>query len=109
MAGDGIVVVYVTAPEARAPDIARALVEERVVACVNLLPNVRSIYRWEGKVSDDRETLMLLKTTADRLGAVRAAVKKLHPYQTPEIVAVAAADVNAEYAAWVRESVGVGT
>lgn len=99
------VVVYVTAPEAEASDLARALVERRCAACVNTLPGVRSCFRWEGTILDEPEALMMIKTTRGRLEALRAAVLELHPYDVPEVIAVPIMMVHEPYAAWIRDSV----
>ena len=96
-------VVYVTASPDEAPDLARTLVERRVAACVNLVPEVRSIYRWQGKVQDDPETLMIIKTTADRLEALKAAVIELHGYDVPEFIVLPVTAAHAPYAAWMRD------
>jgi periplasmic divalent cation tolerance protein len=94
--------VLVTAPDPdRAAEIARALVEERLAACGNVLSGLRSIYRWEGKVQDDREALLLLKTTRARFEALRARVLALHPYQVPEVIALAVEAGSAPYLAWI--------
>ncbi|MBI5365808.1 MAG: divalent-cation tolerance protein CutA [Planctomycetes bacterium] len=85
--------------------IARALVEERLAACVNILPGVTSIYRWEGKIAEDEEVLLLIKTTADRLDALAARVVDLHTYQVPEIVALPVAGGLAPYLGWLAEAV----
>jgi len=98
----GVLVVLVTAPTAdRASALARALVEERLAACGNVLPGMRSIYRWEGKVEDEPEALLVLKTTRDRFEALRDRVLALHPYQTPEVVALPVETGSAAYLAWV--------
>lgn len=99
-------VVLVTAPDADSGGrIARVLVEERLVACVNLLPGIRSIYRWQGRVEDDAEVLLVAKTTAARCDAVAARVKALHPYELPEVVALPVAEGSRAYLDWVvRES-----
>jgi periplasmic divalent cation tolerance protein len=95
-------VVLVTAPDPeKAAQIARALVEERLAACGNVVPGLRSIYRWEGKVQDDREALLLLKTTRARFEALRARVLALHPYQVPEVIALAVEAGSAPYLAWI--------
>ncbi|HSN90860.1 MAG TPA: divalent-cation tolerance protein CutA [Anaeromyxobacteraceae bacterium] len=95
-------VVLVTAPDAeRAAAMARALVEERLAACGNVLPGIRSIYRWEGKVQDDGEALLLLKTTRARFEALRDRVLSLHPYQVPEVIAVPVEAGSAPYLAWI--------
>jgi periplasmic divalent cation tolerance protein len=102
-------VVLVTAPSAdEAARIARALVEEGLAACGNVVPGLRSIYRWEGKVQDDAEALLLLKTTRARFEALRARVLALHPYQVPEVLALPVEAGNAAYLAWIAGSVGAG-
>jgi len=103
-------VVLVTAPDAETgARIARALVEERLVACVNLLPGVRSVYRWEGRVEDEGEVLLVLKTASARLDAVAARVKDLHPYELPEVVALPVVGGSRGYLQWVeRESEEAG-
>ena len=83
--------------------IATALVEERLAACVNQLPGLQSVYRWEGKVERAEEVLLLIKTTRDRLPALTARVQALHPYELPELIAVEAAGGLAPYLAWVAE------
>jgi periplasmic divalent cation tolerance protein len=96
------VVVLVTAPTAeRAAEIARALVEERLAACGNVVPGIRSIYRWEGKVQDDQEALLVLKTTRERFEALRERVLALHPYQVPEVIALGVEAGSAPYLAWI--------
>jgi periplasmic divalent cation tolerance protein len=97
-------VVLLTAPDpAHAERLARALVEERLAACVNLVPGVRSLYRWEGRVEDAPEVLLLVKTRADRCAALAARVRELHPYHLPEVLELAAAGGSAEYLDWVRK------
>ena len=93
-----------TCPDAACADtIATALVEERLAACVNQLPGLQSVYRWEGKVERAEEVLLLIKTTRDRLPALTARVQALHPYELPELIAVEAAGGLAPYLAWVAE------
>ncbi|BDG01982.1 divalent-cation tolerance protein CutA [Anaeromyxobacter oryzae] len=95
-------VVLVTAPSAdKAAELARALVEERLAACGNVVPGLRSIYRWDGKVQDDVEALLLLKTTRARFEALRERVLALHPYQVPEVLAIPVAAGSAPYLAWI--------
>jgi periplasmic divalent cation tolerance protein len=95
-------VVLVTSPSAdEAARIARALVEERLAACGNVLPGLRSIYRWEGKVEDEAEVLLLLKTTRERLPALRDRVLALHPYQVPEVLALPVEAGSERYLAWL--------
>jgi periplasmic divalent cation tolerance protein len=100
-----VLLVLVTAPSAeKAAELARALVEERLAACGNVVPGLRSIYRWEGAVHDEAEALLLLKTTRARLEALRARVVELHPYEVPEVLAFAADAGSAPYLAWVADS-----
>jgi periplasmic divalent cation tolerance protein len=101
----GALVVMVTAPSAgEAARIARALVEERLAACGNVLPGLRSLYRWEGKVQDDAEALLLLKTTRGRFEALRARLLSLHPYQVPEVIALPVEAGHAAYLEWIAAS-----
>ena len=100
------VVVLVTAPTAdSAAEIARALVEEGLVACGNVVPAIRSIYRWEGKVQDDAEALLVLKTERRLVPALKARLPELHPYQVPELLVLPVEDGLAPYLEWVAASV----
>lgn len=102
-----VLVVLVTTPTAEvAADLARALVEARLAACGNVVPGLRSIYRWEGAVQDEPEALLLLKTTRDRFEALRDEVLRRHPYQVPEVVALPVEAGSAAYLDWVRAQVG---
>ncbi len=95
-------VVLVTAPaEQKAVEIARALVDERLAACVNVLSGVRSIYRWKGEVCDDPEVLLVVKTTAARFEALRSRVVALHPYETPEVLALPVEAGSEPYLRWL--------
>ena len=96
-------VVMITAPDAdTAAELARALVTERLAACVNLVPGIRSFYRWEGQVNDDSEVLLLAKTRDDRCAALAARVLDLHPYDLPEVLALPAVGGSEAYLDWVR-------
>jgi periplasmic divalent cation tolerance protein len=93
---------------ARAEDaerIAEALVEKRLAACVNVLPGVRSIYRWKGALERDEERLLVVKTRAERFEALREAILALHPYEVPEVVAVPIEAGSPAYLRWLDESV----
>jgi periplasmic divalent cation tolerance protein len=95
-------VVLVTAPSAeKAAELARTLVEERLAACGNVVPGLRSIYRWEGKVQDDAEALLVLKTTRERFESLRERVLALHPYEVPEVLALPVEAGSAPYLAWL--------
>src|SRR5262245_55366825 len=102
---DSSVIFVTTGSETEAETIAKALVEERLVACVNLLPPVRSIYRWEGNVTDEREWLMVMKTTIERFPAVEKRVRALHSYQVPEVIALPITGGAERYLRWLRESI----
>ena len=98
-------VVLVTAPSAeKAAELGRALVSERLAACANVISAIRSIYWWEGKVQDEPEALILLKTTRDRFEALRDRVLALHPYQVPEVVALGIEAGSEKYLAWIAEA-----
>ena len=100
------IVVLVTAPTAdKAAELARALVEEGLAACGNLVPGVRSIYRWEGKVQDEAEVLLVLKSRAPLFPALRERVVALHPYQCPEVLRLDVADGHAPYLRWIADNV----
>ncbi|MBK7878167.1 MAG: divalent-cation tolerance protein CutA [Planctomycetes bacterium] len=100
---DAIVVVFVTAPDlASGRELARALVDARLAACVNVIPGVTSVYRWQGAVEESSEVLLVVKSVAARLGGLEARVRDLHPYSVPEFVVLDAAHVSAPYGDWLR-------
>jgi periplasmic divalent cation tolerance protein len=101
-----IVVIVTASNEEEAASIGRALVEERLAACANIVPEIRSIYRWEGKVQDDTECLMLIKTTAEKFEELEKKVKELHSYSVPEIIAIPIGAGSTDYLKWVIESTG---
>lgn len=86
--------------------IARALVERRLAACVNVVSGVVSIYRWRGEVQREGELLLVIKTRAERLAALKEALTELHPYDVPEAVALEIGDGLAPYLAWLDDAVG---
>jgi periplasmic divalent cation tolerance protein len=89
-----------TAPPHLAADLARSLVEEGLAACVNLVPGVRSIYRWKGAVQDDPESVLIIKAPAGRLPALAARLEALHPYEVPELLVLAPEAALGPYLAW---------
>lgn len=99
-----LAVITSVGTEQQALDIAHALVQRRLAACVNILPGVRSFFRWKGKVQQDNEILLLIKTLDTNFEAVRAAIKELNAYELPEIVGLPAAKADLAFAAWVAES-----
>ena len=103
----GVHVVLITAPDAEAGvRLARCLVEERLAACVNVVPGVRSIYRYEGRVHDDPEVLLIAKTRSERIEMLTERVNALHPYDLPEVVALPGVGGSALYLEWVRTESG---
>jgi periplasmic divalent cation tolerance protein len=98
-------VVLTNCPDAGVADrIARTLVEQGLAACVNRLAAVESVYRWQGAIERATEVPLLIKTTRDRYGEVELAIRQLHPYQVPEIIALSIVDGHAAYLRWIREA-----
>ena len=102
---DKRVVLSTAGSEDEARKIAHHLVEHQLAACVNIIPGIESIYRWQGKVESAREWLLLIKTTAERFAAVRDALREVHSYEVPECIAIEIKDGSAEYLQWIGESV----
>lgn len=103
-------VVLITAPAGeRAAGIARDLVERRLAACVNVVREVRSLYRWEGAVQDDREDLLIVKTTEARVADLVARVREVHPYTVPEVIALPVVEGAESYLRWVMAETGPET
>lgn len=97
-----VAVIFSTFPNAdKAAEIARMLVDERLAACVNLVPGARSIYRWQGQLCDEVETLAIVKTTTERVDELTARLVSLHPYEVPEVIAVPISAGYAPYLAWI--------
>lgn len=100
------IVVLVTFPDREgAEKLARALVEERLIACANLLSPIRSIYRWEGKVEEGEEILLVLKSSKPRFEALRARIVELHPYDCPEVLSLPVEKGHPPYLDWIAASV----
>ncbi len=97
------IVVFVTAgSEAEAESIAKTLVEERLAACVNIISPVRSFYRWQGGIADDREWLLMIKTQADVFDALATRVRTLHSYEVPEVIALPILAGAQNYLDWIQ-------
>ena len=97
-----VIVVFVTVGDLEtAKSIARDLVEKHLAACVNIVSNVRSIYRWEGKVADDNELLLLIKTEEGKFNDLKDRILALHPYDLPEIIALNIEQAHQKYLDWV--------
>ena len=102
-----VLVCLCTCPDRDSADaIARTLVAERLAACVNLLPGVASIYRWQGKIEDAAECMMVIKTTRAAWPRLLERLPELHPYEVPELIACDVRDGHAPYLAWVAANVG---
>jgi len=105
-ASPSVVLVLTTlGASADATQLARTLVEERLAACVNVLPAMTSIYRWKGNLEEDREQQVIMKTTSDRVPALEARLRQLHSYDVPEFIVIPASGGSAAYLGWVVESV----
>lgn len=101
-----VLLCHCTCPDqTSARQLAEALVGERLAACVNQLPGVQSIYRWQGAVTTDSEVLLLIKTTTDRFDALKARLLQLHPYDLPELIAAPVTHGHSAYLDWVRANV----
>ena len=99
------IVVLVTAPSQKeAVRIGKAVVNAQLAACVNIVPGIRSLFRWEGAVSDESEVLMVLKSRADLFSELARTVKALHRYQVPEVIALPIVHGTPDYLAWIRQS-----
>ena len=99
-----LVLVTIDSEEAAAA-MARALLESKLIACANIVPRIRSIYSWEGKIQDDHESLMLIKTTASRMAEIKAEVQRLHSYDTPEVIGFSIDDGLPDYLRWIEHHV----
>lgn len=104
MTENRLVLTTAASPQ-EAEKIARHLVDHRLAACVNIVPQIQSIYRWQGKVESAQEWLLVIKTTAERFPAVRDAICKEHSYDVPECVAVSIEDGSPRYLQWLEDSV----
>lgn len=102
---DKVVVLVTCASAEEGRRIARALVEKRLAACVNVSSPVRSLYRWKGRVADDQEVLLVIKTSRILFDPVRRAVERLHSYQVPEVICLPVIDAAPNYLNWLTEAV----
>src|SRR5450755_785790 len=101
---DKIVVLTTCAAELDAERMARALIDGRLAACVNVVPGVRSFYRWKGETQRSEECLLIVKTSRDLFGALRAEMEKLHPYELPELLALPVVAGAEDYLAWLQSN-----
>ena len=103
---DKIVILCTCASDEEAERLARSLLEARLAACVNVVPGVRSFYRWQGVVEDASERLLIIKTSRSLFSPVRSAIEKAHSYEIPEIIALPVVDGAANYLRWLDENLG---
>ena len=101
---DKRIVLCTTGSEEEARKIAHHLINQQLAACVNVLPRIESIYRWQGKIESSREFLLLIKTTAERFPSVRDAILELHSYDLPECISIEIDDGSSEYLSWIEDS-----
>jgi periplasmic divalent cation tolerance protein len=104
MTNKRLVLTTASSPE-ESKKIAHALVESRLAACVNIIPKIASVYRWEGKVEEAQEYLLLIKTTAEAFPGAREAIRQLHSYEVPECIALAVEEGSETYLKWIDECV----
>jgi periplasmic divalent cation tolerance protein len=99
---DKIVVLSTCASAEEAQRVARALVEKRLAACVNLIAGVRSVYRWKDAIQDEEETLLVIKSSRALLEELREEMERLHSYEVPEVIALSVVDGSERYLAWMN-------
>ena len=100
------IVIFITTPNREdAQSLARVLVEQRLAACVQILPEIVSIYRWQNQVQQETEVLLLIKTVREKFAALETVVRANHSYEVPEILAVPAAEISQPYLKWLIENI----
>lgn len=100
---DAFVIFCTCGSSQEAETLATALVEEHLAACVNVVPEIRSIYRWQGKVETAGELLLIIKSTGDRLAAIQSRLQALHSYENPEVIALPIVSGSETYLAWLAD------
>ena len=103
-----VVVLVTTASEEEAVQVGQALVREGLVACANIVPRIRSIFRWEGKIEEEQECLLVLKSQRAHFKSLSRRVKELHSYSVPEIIALPIVEGLPDYLAWLRDMTPLG-
>jgi periplasmic divalent cation tolerance protein len=104
MTADYVIALTTLPADADAAEFGRTLIDERLAACVNLLPVMESVYRWEGKIEFEAERQLVIKTSRDRIADLWERVRELHPYEVPEFVVIPIVDGNEAYLRWIGES-----
>ncbi len=102
---DAVIILCTCGKQEEALAIGNALIEARLAACVNLLPAIQSIYRWQGDVETAQEVLLIIKTTQERFPAIRDRIAELHSYDTPEIITIPISDGSDKYLSWLHAQV----
>ena len=97
-------VVFVTASESEGPKIATILVERKLAACVNLI-SVQSIYEWKGKIENDKESLLIIKTKENKIELLKKTIKEIHPYEVPECIVLPIEDGLPDYLNWINSTI----
>jgi periplasmic divalent cation tolerance protein len=98
-------ILCTTDSHSSAKQLARNLVEKKLVACVNIVPNMTSVYSWQGQIHEDEEWLMLIKSTYERFGDIKDFVSANHPYDSPELISINIEDGLPDYLTWIQDSV----
>jgi periplasmic divalent cation tolerance protein len=104
MTSDYVLALTTLPADADAAEFGRTLIDERLAACVNLLPVMESVYRWEGKIEFEAERQLVIKTSRDRVADLWDRVRELHPYEVPEFIVIPIVDGNEAYLRWIGES-----
>lgn len=104
MTSDYVIALTTLPADADAAEFGRTLIDERLAACVNLLPVMESVYRWEGKIEFEAERQLVIKTSRDRVADLWDRVRELHPYEVPEFIVIPIVDGNEAYLRWIGES-----
>ena len=102
---DALIIFCTCSSQAEASQLAHSVVADGVAACVNIVPAIESVYRWQGKIETSQEVLLFIKTTRSLFPALRELIVKLHSYDTPEVIAVPVADGSAKYLAWLGAAI----
>lgn len=102
---DAFVIFCTCGSQEEAQTLASVLVSERLAACVNIVPGIQSVYRWNDKIETATEFLLIIKSAADRLDAIQARLETLHSYDTPEVIAVSIVSGSPKYLAWLRRQI----
>ncbi len=94
-------VIFCTTPVDKSEEIASILVQEKIVACVNIIPKIQSHYTWKGEICKDEESLLIMKTKKELFKSLNKRIRELHPYETPEIIALEIKEGDSEYLNWI--------